>query len=86
MFRSTPRFFALSWISSAACNKNQRCSGGFGQRVTHSSGTKFHGKELCGTMVNKNSVSPSTALHAFALESNLQGNEVRDGDDDDNSK
>lgn len=43
-------------------------------------------KDLCGSKVGKYSTSPRTALHAFPLESNLQGNEVRDGDADGNSK
>lgn len=37
VFHSTPSFcFPITWLSSAACNKNQQCSGGFGQCVTHS--------------------------------------------------
>lgn len=74
-FTAHPVFFSI-----LACNKTQQCSGGSGQCVTHSLGTKH----LCGSRVDTS--SPGTALHAFPLESNLQGNEVRDGDGDDNSK
>lgn len=65
VFLSPPSFFALFWLSSAAGNKNQQCSGGFGQCVTHSLGTKFHGRACVAAWLANTAQTPGQPFMHF---------------------